>query len=124
MAVISVTEERTYATPAAVMYGLAAPSQGSSDLSAWRVEMNAGEASPVHVIDRDQVWMGIAGTLEFSVDGEAHVLGERQALVVPAGAVRSFKTGAEKADAVVCMRPGGVASVPGTPGERPLPWAQ
>lgn len=124
MSVISTTEERTYTTPAAVMYGLAAPSQGSPDLSTWRVRIEAGKASPLHVVDRDQVWMPVQGALEFLVDGRSHVLEKDQAMVVPAGAERRFEAGAQAAEAIVCMRPGGVASVPGGPADLPLPWAE
>ena len=42
MRVITETTERTIETPTAVMVGLAAPSQGTAELSTWRVRMTRG----------------------------------------------------------------------------------
>ena len=68
MRVITETTERTIETPTAVMAGLAAPSQGTAELSTWRVRMTPGSNSPVHIIDREQVWMPLHGTFEFTVE--------------------------------------------------------
>jgi mannose-6-phosphate isomerase-like protein (cupin superfamily) len=123
MHVITQTEERTITTPAAVMVGLAAPSQGSSELSTWLIRMTPDGASPVHLIDREQVWMPLSGTFEFTVDDETVKVGAGEALVVSAGSVRQFRTGAESAEALVCMAAGGQAGVPGSDAKQQLPWA-
>jgi quercetin dioxygenase-like cupin family protein len=94
MRVITETTERTIETPTAVMAGLAAPSQGTAELSTWRVRMTPGGNSPVHTIDREQVWMPLRGTFEFT-----------------------------EAEAIVCMAAGGQATVPGSDARQPLPWA-
>jgi hypothetical protein len=75
MRVITETTERTIETSTAVMAGLAAPSQGTTELSTWRVRMTSGSNSPVHIIDREQVWMPLRGAFEFTVDGEIAVVG-------------------------------------------------
>ena len=123
MKVISETEERTVTTPAAVMAGLAAPSQGSAELSSWRIRMKAGIDSPVHVIDREQVWMPVSGAFEFIVDGETATVATGQAVVLPAGATRQFRVTADSAEAIVCMPVDGQASVPGGDVKQALPWA-
>jgi mannose-6-phosphate isomerase-like protein (cupin superfamily) len=123
MHVIAQTEERTITTPAAVMVGLAAPSQGSSELSTWLIRMTPDGASPVHIIDREQVWMLLSGTFEFTVDDETVKVGAGEALVVSAGSVRQFRTRAEAAEALVCMAAGGQAGVPGSDAKQQLPWA-
>ena len=62
--------------------------------------------------------------LQLTQDATGRITSE-QAMVVPAGSERQFRTaGDEPAQAVVCMRSGGVASVPGQDGVRPIPWAE
>jgi quercetin dioxygenase-like cupin family protein len=125
MRVITETTERTIETPTAVMAGLAAPSQGTAELSTWRVRMTSGRDSPVHVIDREQVWMPLRGAFEFTVDGETAVVGAGEALAVPGGATRQFRVGGgpAEAEAIVCMAAGGQAAVHGSDARQPLPWA-
>lgn len=124
MLVISETEARTTTTPAATMYGLAAPSQGSTEISTWRVEMPADHSSPVHVITREQVWMPVSGTFHFTVGEETEKVSAGQALVVPAGVARRFSTGDGPAQALVCMPVGGKAQVVGDDALLPVPWAE
>jgi quercetin dioxygenase-like cupin family protein len=126
MRVITETTERTIETSTAVMAGLAAPSQGTAELSTWRVRMTPGSNSPVHVIDREQVWMPLRGTFEFTVDGETALVGAGEALAVPSGATRQFRVGGAgtlEAEAIVCMAAGGQATRPGSDARQPLPWA-
>jgi quercetin dioxygenase-like cupin family protein len=126
MRVITETTERTIETSTAVMAGLAAPSQGTSELSTWRVRMTPGSNSPVHVIDREQVWMPLRGAFEFTVDGETAVVGAGEALAVRGGATRQFRVGGagtSEAEAIVCMAVGGQATLPGSDARQPLPWA-
>lgn len=126
MRVITETTERTIQTPTGVMTGLAAPSQGTAELSTWRVRMTPGSNSPVHIIDREQVWMPLRGTFEFTVDGETALVGAGEALAVPSGATRQFRAGGagtSEAEAIVCMAAGGQATVPGSDARQSLPWA-
>lgn len=124
MLLINETEERTTQTPAATMVALAAPSQGSSSLSSWRVRMEGDTPSPMHVIDREQVWMPVAGAFAFTVDGETATVSPGQALIVPADASRQFHAAEAPAEALVCMPAGGKAVVPGGDKRLPLPWAE
>jgi len=125
MRVITETTERTIETPTGVMAGLAAPSQGTAELSTWRVRMTPGGSSPVHIIDREQVWMPLRGTFEFTVEGETALVGAGEALAVPSGATRQFRVGAgaSEAEAIVCMAAGGQATVHGSDARQSLPWA-
>ena len=126
MRVISETRDRTVETPTAVMAGLAAPSQGTAELSTWRVRMSPGGSSPVHVIDREQVWMPLRGSFEFTVDGETALVGAGEALAVPGGATRQLRVGGAgpaEAEAIVCMAAGGQATVVGSDAWQPVPWA-
>ncbi|MGP3924359.1 cupin domain-containing protein [Streptomyces sp. 8N616] len=124
MYVISESEARTTRTPAAAMTGLAAPSQGSAELSTWRVRMAAGAEGPVHEIDREQVWTLLSGSLTVTVGGRTETVGEGKTVIVPAGAERRFRTKGEPAEALVAMAAGGTASTPGSAERRRLPWAE
>lgn len=126
MRVITETTERTIETSTGVMAGLAAPSQGTAELSTWRVRMTRGSNSPVHIIDREQVWMPLSGTFEFTVDGETAVVGAGEALAVPSGATRQYRVGGagtSEAEAIVCMAAGGQATVLGSDAWQSVPWA-
>ncbi|NYH50643.1 MULTISPECIES: cupin domain-containing protein [Nocardiopsis] len=124
MRIIDETGARTTTTPAGTMSALAGPSRGSHELSTWRVRMEPGSASPEHVVDRDQVWMPVSGRFRVSVDGEDSGMAPGQAAVIPAGAVRQVRTGDGPGEALVCMVPGGRASVAEREGSVPLPWAE
>ena len=124
MRIVSPSKDRTTTTPNATMTTLAAPSQGSVELSTWLVHMNEGAAGPVHAIDREQVWTTTLGRLSFTVDGTVHHAEPGQAAVIPAGVLRQISAVDGPAEAIVCMPAGGTASTPENPGPIPLPWAQ
>ncbi|WP_234359276.1 MULTISPECIES: cupin domain-containing protein [unclassified Plantactinospora] len=122
--VVTESESRTTRTPGGTMSGLATPSQGSAELATWRVRMAPDGAGPVHAVDREQVWMPLAGSFTVTVDGQTRVIGAGQAAILPAGVARQIRAGAEPAEALVCMPAGGTATVPDDPQPRELPWAR
>ncbi|MCX5398974.1 cupin domain-containing protein [Streptomyces sp. NBC_00102] len=124
MYVISESEQRTTVTPAASAFALAGPSQGSTELSTWRVEFGAGSAGPVHSIDREQVWMPLSGVLGVEVDGVTGRVAAGQALVLPADVVRQLTALEGPMVALVAMAAGGTAARPGDDTRIPLPWAE
>lgn len=123
MKVISETRERTTVTASARMTGLAAPSQGSAELSTWRVRMSPDTESPLHVIDREQIWMPVSGMFEFTVDEDCATVGAGQAIVVPAGAARRFRALDREAEALVAMPAGGQVGMVGGDTWGRIPWA-
>ncbi|MFD4370673.1 cupin domain-containing protein [Streptomyces sp. NPDC058486] len=124
MHVVSESEQRTTTTPAGSMFGLAGPSQGSAEVSTWRVALGADSATPVHIIDREQVWMPLSGEFEIETDGDTGYAKPGQAIIVPAGAVRRLKAARGPAEALVAMPVGGKAMMPGGEDKIPLPWAE
>ncbi|MFR9798369.1 cupin domain-containing protein [Streptomyces sp. MS06] len=124
MQVVSESEQRTTVTPAGSMFGLAAPSQGSTEVSTWRVELGADSATPVHIIDREQIWTLLSGEFEVEVEGRTRHAEAGQAIIVPGGAVRRLKTVGGPAQALVAMVVGGKAMMPGSEDKIPLPWAE
>ncbi|MFI1568144.1 cupin domain-containing protein [Streptomyces sp. NPDC020490] len=124
MYVVSESEQRTTITPAGSMFGLAGPSQGSAEVSTWRVELGADASTPVHIIDREQVWMPLSGEFEVEVDGKTEQVKAGQALILPAGVVRQLKAVSGPAEALVAMVVGGKAMMPGSDNKIPLAWAE
>ncbi|MFF0201288.1 cupin [Streptomyces sp. NPDC005017] len=88
------------------------------------MELGADSATPVHIIDRGQVWMPRSGEFEVEVEGGIRYAETSQAIIVPAGAVRRFKAVGGPAGAVVAMALGGSAMPPGSEDRIPLPWAK
>jgi len=123
MKIINETAERTTTTAAATMAGLAAPSQGSIELSTWRVRMPADSRGPVHTVDREQVFMPVTGSFTVTLAGDTGTVAPGQAVILPAGVVRQIAVADGPAEALVCMPVGGQATVPGSDARRPLPWA-
>ncbi|UQX01607.1 cupin domain-containing protein [Streptomyces sp. RerS4] len=120
---ISVSPDNVTVSPNATMTGLAAPSRGSSELSTWHVDMAAGATGPEHRVNREQVWLLTAGSLEVTCDGRTEKVTTGQTLVLPPDVVRRIHA-PEHFEAYVVMRADGVVSVPGTEGTRELPWAR
>lgn len=114
---------RTTTTAAATMTTLAAPSLGSCELCVWRVAMAADATGPVHSLNREQIWLPISGSFEFTVDGTVHTATAGEAVTVPAGALRQIRAPHGPAEAFVCMPVGGLAIVPGEAEPVRLPWA-
>ncbi|WP_309504957.1 cupin domain-containing protein [Streptomyces sp. KM273126] len=122
---VSESEQRTTRTPAGEVFGLAGPSQGSTEVSTWRMALGVGMSTPVHIIDREQVWMPLSGTFEVDVDGRVERVGAGQAVILAAGTVRQLTAvGGGPAEALVAMAVGGRAMVPGSEDKIPLPWAE
>ncbi|MEU2251508.1 cupin domain-containing protein [Streptomyces sp. NPDC019224] len=121
MYVVSEADARTTRTAAATMFGLAAPSQGSTELCTWRVEMSADNATPVHEIDREQIWMPLSGAFEVTIGDEVETVKAGQAVIVPGGATRQLKA-LEDTQALVAMVAGGQATTPDGTKVTP-PWA-
>ena len=125
MRVISETEERTIRNPAGgYAAALAGPSQGSQEISTWRVVMEPGSDAPVHSIDREQIWMPVAGAFEFDVEGETTLVKAGQTLIVPPEVLRSFRAVDVQAQALCAMAVGGTGAMQGSDARVPLPWAQ
>jgi len=128
MPVIQETPDRTTTSPLGVVTALAGPSQGSDQVATWRIAAQPDVDSPVHEIDRDQVWMPVSGTFEFELDVDGATTVERvgagQAMLVPATVARRFRARGGPAEALVAMPADGTAAVPGQADRHPLPWAR
>jgi mannose-6-phosphate isomerase-like protein (cupin superfamily) len=123
MRIIRSTDSRRTETPAAVMTTLASPGQGGAANPVWRVDA-ADVAGPVHVIDAEQVWTVLAGTVAVTIGDDRTELGAGDTVVVPGDLPRQFTPGADGFAAVVTGPAGMRAYMPGSPDKKiDLAWA-
>lgn len=84
MHVIRSAQAPRFELPGIRFDALAAPSRGSSQICTWRLTVDPDLRSPEpHTIDRDEVFMVLAGAIRLTPDSD--VLGPGDACVVPAG---------------------------------------
>lgn len=124
MRIIRSTDSRRTETPAAVMTTLVSPAQGGAANPVWRVDAAADIAGPVHVIDAEQVWTVLAGTVAVTIEEASTELGAGDTVVVPGDVPRQFTPGADGFAAVVTGPAGMRAYMPGSPDKKiDLAWA-
>src|SRR5882757_6942926 len=63
----------------------AAPSRGSDELCAWRVEIPPGSAGTPHTVTREQVLCLVSGTARVTIDDTTCDAVAGDVIVVPAG---------------------------------------
>jgi mannose-6-phosphate isomerase-like protein (cupin superfamily) len=103
--------------------GLASPSRGCATVSAWRVVLHPGAASPEHELTSDEAFVALRGSARVQLDGEAHAIAAGDCLIVaPSRRFTIRNDGAEPFEAVCCMAAGGQAIVEGE-GTFVPPWA-
>ena len=102
--------------------GLAAPSRGARDTSVWRLRLDPGSSSPLHTLDREEVFVAISGAATAAFADRTETVRAGGALIVPAGEEFAISTdGDEPFEAVACLPVGGSATVAGEASVPP--WA-
>jgi len=123
MTVISSSTAPTFDAGGTFVTGLASPSRGSREISAWRLRLAPGAASPEHALTREEVFVALSGSAVATVSGARHEVGPGDALVVtPDVPFTIANEGDAPFEAVVCMPCGGLARV-GDESFTP-PWAE
>ena len=104
--------------------GYASPTRGSESVSAWKVSLDPGAASPRHELTHGEVFIVLSGSVRFEVEDRRHELGAGDAICVPPETSFSLRNdGPERFTAICCMVAGGRARI--DDGELfPSPWAQ
>ena len=124
MPVIPAATAPTFVLPGLAVTGLAAPSRGASETSVWRLTLAPGAPGAEHTVDREEVFVALAGRAVATVDGDEHQLGPGDALVVPAERPFSLANPHDEPfEAVVALPVGGRARMPGGDAFVP-PWAE
>jgi mannose-6-phosphate isomerase-like protein (cupin superfamily) len=102
--------------------GLAAPSRGARETCAWRLTLAPGASSPDHTLDREEVFVALAGEARATLDGESHAVREGDGLIVPAGVAFTIENSGDRPfEAIACLPVGGRATVAGE--SAAPPWA-
>jgi mannose-6-phosphate isomerase-like protein (cupin superfamily) len=102
--------------------GLASPSRGAVETSAWHLRLDPGHASPAHTLDREEIFVALSGSAVATFSDSNDRVEAGGALIVPAG--REFtisNPGPDAFEAVVVLPAGARATVDGT--EMVPPWA-
>jgi quercetin dioxygenase-like cupin family protein len=121
MPVITPEQAPTFDAPGATITGLASPSRGSAEVAAWRVRFEPGHASPSHSLDREEVFVVLAGALTARYGDRSETAPAGGALIVPPGTEFSLIAEDGVAEAVCMLPVGGTALLDG---ERIVPpWA-
>jgi mannose-6-phosphate isomerase-like protein (cupin superfamily) len=90
----------------------AAPSRGSDELCAWRVEVPAGSAGTPHTVTREQVLCLVSGTARVTLGDETRTVTAGDVIVVPVGPAFCLETTIEPVVAWVTTSVGLRAELP------------
>ena len=124
MPVIRAATAPTFDIPGLSVTGLAAPSRGSQECSVWRLRLPPGTPGVEHTMDREEIFVALAGRALATLDGESIELGIGDTLVVPANHPFSLGTRDGEVFDALAVAPAGVrATVPPGPPFAP-PWTE
>ena len=123
MAIIRSQDAPQFGQDGVSVTGLASPSRGCATVSAWRIVLAPGAASPEHTLTRDEAFVALRGTAQVALDGGHAELAAGDCLIVaPDQRFTISNHGADDFEAVCCMAAGGMAVVEGEGAFVP-PWA-
>ena len=122
MPVIANQDAPRFELPGTQVVGLASPSRGASETCAWHLTLAPGASSPEHSLDREEVFVALAGTATAMLEGACHEVTAGDGLIVPAGTPFAIANpNDEPFEAVACLPVGGQATVAGAASAPP--WA-
>jgi quercetin dioxygenase-like cupin family protein len=122
MTIISSTDAPTFDVGGTHVVGLASPSRGAAQTSAWRLTLDPGSSSPRHSLSHEEIFVALHGRVRAEFDDGAEEIPAGGALIIPAGVEFTLvNPGDEPFQAVVAVPVGVQATVAG---ERvDPPWA-
>jgi quercetin dioxygenase-like cupin family protein len=104
--------------------GLAAPSRGSKENSAWEVRIPAGEVGLAHTLDHEEIFVILSGRLTVTLGDDAHDVGPGDAVIAPAHLSLSLANPhAEPAAAIAILPVGAQGRIGGGEPFTP-PWSE
>lgn len=113
MPIIKSTSAPQFTLSGLTVTGLAAPSRGARETCVWRLALEPGTPGTPHSVDREEIFVVLAGRATATVGGETHELAPGDALIVPPHqAFALANPGAEPFEAVAVLPVGGRASMP------------
>lgn len=123
MPVIGSTEATTFETHGSRFSSYVAPSRGSSELCAWRLDVPADLDGVAHRPNREEVLLVLDGELQITLDGVHAELHRGDVALVPANSELRVDAGPLGATAWVTTTPG-LEAVMGDGSRIAPPWAQ
>ena len=106
MPVLRPTDAVRHEAHGAAFHALVAPSRGSAELCAWRLEVPPGQVGAPHRPSREEVLLVLDGDLTVVLDGEASTVGAGDVVLVPARAELRVDGGVRPASVWVTTSPG------------------
>jgi quercetin dioxygenase-like cupin family protein len=108
--IIRAADAPTFDVHGATITGGAAPSRGSTQTSLWRVNLAPGSQVPGHLLDHEEIFHALSGTLIATVGGERQTVSAGDTLIVPPGTELQIEVPSdERFEAVVVLPVGAQA---------------
>lgn len=123
MPVLTPTDAAAHDLHGARFTAYLAPSRGSTQLCAWRLDVPAGSPGVEHRVSHEEVLLVLDGTLLVTLDGVTGRAERGHVVHVPAGSRLRVGTDAEPASAWVTTTPGLTAELADGTRLAP-PWAR
>ncbi|MFI1917812.1 cupin domain-containing protein [Nocardia sp. NPDC020380] len=124
MTLIKSADAPTFEGPLMTAVGLAAPSRGSTENSAWRFTMHPGNPGHEHLVSREEIFIALSGRARATMNGETFDFTAGDALVIPAHTLFKVSVPGETPfEAIAILPVGAYAQAPGGDPVSP-PWAQ
>jgi len=125
MPVVRRSTAPTFSAPhgGATFIGLAAPSRGSKETSAWQVTLPPHEPGLEHSLDHEEVFVVLSGRLEVTLDGDTHEVGAGDAIIAPAHQTLSLANPFDEPASAVAILPVGARGRIGDGEPFTPPWA-
>jgi mannose-6-phosphate isomerase-like protein (cupin superfamily) len=113
MPVIQSSQAPQFTIPGLTVTGLAAPSRGSRETCVWRLAIAPGAPGALHTLDREEIFVALAGRAVATIGEDRHELAPGDALIVPAHQPFSLANPhAEVFEAIAVLPVGGLAAMP------------
>jgi quercetin dioxygenase-like cupin family protein len=109
MPVIAPADAPIFDAPGATITGLASPSRGSADASAWRVRLDAEHPSPPHSLTHEEIFLVLEGSLTARYGDREETANAGGALIVKPGERFSLVAREAAVDAICVMAATGKA---------------
>jgi mannose-6-phosphate isomerase-like protein (cupin superfamily) len=124
MPIISSISSPTFELPFLSVTGMAAPSRGARETCVWRLTLAPGAPAVPHAIDREEIFVVLAGQARGELGNQRFELCPGDTLIVPAGQTFALANpGDEPFVAMAVMPVGGRAQLAEGEAFAP-PWTQ
>lgn len=123
MNLIEASSAKVFTMHEAIFTGLASPSRGSHENSAWIVELSSNKPGATHELTREEIFICLAGTAKVSMGDEHLSLSAGACLIVPAHTRFSLSKTSEENFRAVAILPVGAEAILESGQAFVPPWA-